>query len=250
MKPATMRATILGSSGGAPSATRETSCVLVREGRHALLLDLGSGVRRILAGTPSLHDIDHVDAVLTHFHFDHVCGLPFLQWLDVDVTLWAPGAWLYDTPSAEILAALRTPPISPNDITSWPLEELREGEQSLSGFTLRAGPQPHHWAPSCGLRVDDELAYVTDTAYEDSSIELARGVRHLLHEAWSTSTAPRHTESHATAADAGRVASGAGVETLTLIHIDPDLDDVAALADDARSQFAVAVVAEDGMELS
>jgi ribonuclease BN (tRNA processing enzyme) len=245
-----MRVTILGSGGGAPSPTRETSCVLVRDGRCALLLDVGSGVRQILAGTPALDGIEHIDVVLTHFHFDHVCGLPYLQWLEIDVTIWAPGAWLYDRPSAEILAALRSPPISPTDVSSWPVEELREGTQSLSGFNLRASPQPHHRAPSTGLRVDDELAYITDTPYENSSVELARGVRHLLHEAWSTSTAPEFADIDATAADAGRVAREAEVERLTLIHLNPLLSDSAALADDARSHFAAVAVAEDGMELT
>jgi ribonuclease BN (tRNA processing enzyme) len=245
-----MRVTILGSGGGAPSATRETSCVLVRDGRYALLLDVGSGVRHILGRTPALDEIEHIDAVLTHFHFDHVCGLPFLQWLEIDVTIWAPGAWLYDRPSAEILAALRSPPISPTDVSGRPLEELREGTQSLSGFDLRAGAQPHHWAPSAGLRVDDELAYITDTPYESSSVELARDVRHLLHEAWSASTAPESADRDATAADAGRVARQADVENLTLVHLNPEIDDLAALADDARSLFADVAVAEDGMELT
>jgi ribonuclease BN (tRNA processing enzyme) len=245
-----MRVTILGSGGGSPSPTRETSCVLERDGRNALLLDVGSGVHRILAGTPLLDEIEHIDAVLTHFHFDHVCGLPYLQWLEIDVTIWAPGAWLYDRPSAEILAALRSPPISPTDVSGRPLEELRQGTQSLSGFELRASAQPHHRAPSAGLRVDDELAYITDTPYESSSVELARGVRHLLHEAWSTSRAPEAAERDATAADAARVARQADVERLTLIHLNPELDDLAALADDARSLFPAVAVAEDGMELT
>jgi ribonuclease BN (tRNA processing enzyme) len=245
-----MRLTILGSGGGAPSPTRETSCVLIREGRQALLLDAGSGVRRTLGGTAVLHEIEHIDVVLSHFHFDHVCGLPFLQWLDVDMTIWAPGAWLYDRPSAEILAALRSPPISPSDVSGRPLEELREGTQSVSGFNVRASAQPHHWAPSVGLRVDDEIAYITDTPYESSSVELARGVPHLLHEAWSISKGPEYADRDATAADAGLVASRAGVEKLTLIHLNPRLADSAALADDARSLFAAVTVAEDGMELT
>lgn len=245
-----MRITILGSGGGAPTPTRETACVLVREGRRALLLDVGSGVRRLLPAASALDGIEHVDVVLSHFHFDHVCGLPFLQWLDLDVTIWGPGSWLYDTPSAEILGALRSPPISPNDISGWPLEELREGEQSISGFALRASAQPHHWAPSAGLRVGDELAYVTDTPYESSSVELARGVRHLLHEAWSTSTASKYADRDATAADAGRVAREADVGKLALIHLDPDFDDLRALEEDGRTLFDAVVVAEDGLELT
>ena len=39
------------------------------------------------------------------------------------------------------------------------------------------------------LRVGDDLAYVTDTPFEPSSIELTHGVRMLFHEAWSSSDA-------------------------------------------------------------
>ena len=45
-----------------------------------------------------------------------------------------------------------------------------------------------------------KLALVTDTAYDPGSIELARNVAHLLHEAWSTSDRPVARED-ATAAE-------------------------------------------------
>jgi ribonuclease BN (tRNA processing enzyme) len=240
-----VRVTLLGTGGGAPSALRETSCVLVRDRDRALLLDVGTGARRLLADADLLDGLAHVDVVLTHFHFDHVCGLPYLQWLDVETTIWAPGAWLYGRASADIVAPLRQPPISPNDVSRLPVNELVEGTQSIGGFEVRAGAQPRHWAPSVGLRVDDELAYVTDTPYESSSADLSRGVRHLLHEAWSSSRAPNSPDKDATAADAARVASEAGVGDLTLVHLDPRLDDLSGLVDDARATFDRVAIGED-----
>jgi ribonuclease BN (tRNA processing enzyme) len=72
----------------------------------------------------------------------------------------------------------------------------------------------------------------------------------LLHEAWSTSTAPKSPDKDATAADAARVAREADVGRLTLIHLNRKIEDVAALLDDARPIFDRVVIGEDKMVLT
>lgn len=246
-----MRAFILGSGGWAPSAARETACVLVREDDRALLLDAGSGMRRLVAEPALLEGASRLDVVLTHFHFDHVCGLPYLPLVDVDATIWAPGAWLYGTSSAGILDPLRRPPISPDDVTGvYSVAELQAGAQEVGGFVVRASAQPRHWAPSAGVRVGDHLALITDTPYEPTSADLAAGVPHLLHEAWSASSAPSYPDKDSTAADAGRVAREAEVGRLTLIHLDPRLPDHSDLVEDAASAFARVTLGTDEAALS
>jgi ribonuclease BN (tRNA processing enzyme) len=241
-----MHVSILGSGGGRPSGTRETACVLVRDGDRALLLDMGSGARRLLMEPSLLDAVAELHVVLSHFHFDHVCGVPFLPSLGVDATIWAPGRWLYDRASMDVLAPLRRPPIAPNDVTNtYPITELRPGGQVIGGFEVRASPQPRHWAPSAGFRIDDHVAYVTDTPYEASSAKLADGVSHLLHEAWSSARAPVYPDRDATAADAARVAREAGVSALTLVHLNPALRDHAALLDEATAQFEHVELGED-----
>ena len=245
-----MRVSILGSGGGAPSAARETSCVLIRDGSRALLLDLGTGARRLLTNPGLLDGAGELHVVLTHFHFDHVCGLPLLPWLRRRATIWAPGSWLYDRDSKDILDPLRRPPVAPDDVTAvYPINELVPGDQMIAGFEVRASPQPRHWAPSVGLRIDDDLAFVTDTPYEASSSDLAEGVTHLLHEAWSSSRAPINPHRDATAADAARVAMDAGARDLTLVHLNPRLDDFTELLDDARANFPEVALGEDEMTL-
>jgi ribonuclease BN (tRNA processing enzyme) len=242
--------TLLGSGGFAPSAARETACALVRDGRRALLLDAGSGVRRLLTDPRHREGIAHVDVVLTHFHLDHVCGLPYLSALGLTATIWAPGAWLYGRDSSAILAPLQTPPIAPTDVTaSVEVRELRSGPQTIGGFAVQASAQPRHWSPSAGLRIDDELALITDTPYEPTSARLADGVRFLLHEAWSTSAAPRYADRDATAADAARVAGEAGVGGLTLVHLDPALPDPSTLVADAAAIFEPVRLGEDELVL-
>jgi ribonuclease BN (tRNA processing enzyme) len=245
-----MRVSILGSGGGAPSAARETSCVLIRDGSRALLLDMGSGARRLLTDPNLLHGAGELHVVLTHFHFDHVCGFPFLPWLRLGATIWAPGRWLYDRDSGDVLDPLRRPPVAPDDVTNtYPIHELRPGRQVIAGFEVRASPQPRHWAPTVGLRIDDDLAFVTDTPYEASSSELAEGVTHLLHEAWSSSRAPIYPDRDATAADAARVAREAGATDLGLVHLNPRIDDLALLLDDARETFERVALGRDGLTL-
>jgi ribonuclease BN (tRNA processing enzyme) len=246
-----VQAFILGSGGWAPSAARETACVLVREEDRGLLLDAGTGMRRLLVEPAYLEDVRRLDVVLTHFHFDHVCGLPYLQLLDVAATIWAPGAWLYGTASAEILEPLRRPPIAPEDLTGvYPVAELQAGAQEVGDFLVRTSAQPRHWAPTAGLRVDDGLALITDTPYEPTSVGLAAGVQHLLHEAWSSSSAPTYPDKDSTAADAGRVAREAGVGHLTLIHLDPRRSEHSDLVADAASAFDRVTLGTDEQVLS
>jgi ribonuclease BN (tRNA processing enzyme) len=246
-----VRLELLGCGGAAPSATRETACLLIRDGGRALLLDLGTGGRRLVGDTTRLDGVSQVDLLLTHFHLDHVCGLTYLPMIGVDVTIWGPGAWLYGSETAAIIAPLMRPPIAATDVSAtYAVKELQAGEQSIGGFGVRAAPQPHHWAPTAGLRIDDAIALITDTPYEPTSADLAAGVEHLLHEAWSSSAEPLYREQDATAADAARVAEEAGVNTLTLIHLNPRLADLSVLIDDARAIFEPVTIGKDEMSFS
>jgi ribonuclease BN (tRNA processing enzyme) len=242
---------LLGCGGAAPSATRETACLLIREAERALLLDIGTGARRLVGDETRLSGVSHLHVLLTHFHLDHVCGLTYLPMIGGDVTIWGPGAWLYGRPTAMIIAPLLQPPIAPTDISrTYAVNELRAGEQAVAGFRVRASPQPRHWAPTAGLRIEDAIALITDTPYEPTSADLAAGVEHLLHEAWSSSAAPMYPEHDATAADAARVAAEAGATALTLIHINPRLLDPSILLEDAQATFEHVDIADDEMRLS
>jgi ribonuclease BN (tRNA processing enzyme) len=246
-----VRVTLLGSGGWMPSDRRETACALVRRDDRALLLDAGSGARRLISDAGLLAGATRLDVVLTHFHLDHVCGLCYLPALPLPATVWAPGRWLYGRASEELLRPLREPPISAFSAARLgDVRELCDGAQEIGGFTLTARAQLRHWAPTAGLRVGDDLALITDTAYDEGGVELAHRVRHLLHEAWSPSAEPRSADGDATGRDAGRIAAAAGAGRLTLIHLDPTLPDHAAVLADARTAFAGARLGEDGMALA
>jgi ribonuclease BN (tRNA processing enzyme) len=71
-----------------------------------------------------------------------------------------------------------------------------------------------------------------------------------LHEAWSSSAAPRSADGDATGRDAARIASAARARRLTLIHLDPQLADHGAVLDDARAIAPAAQLGTDGLELA
>src|SRR5262245_4713436 len=112
-----MEAWLLGSGGWFPTGERETTCVFLRDGGHGLLLDAGTGARRLLTEPGLVEGVTELDVVLTHFHLDHVCGLLYLPGLALarPPRVWAPGEWLYGAPSANLLGGVLRSPISPFD---------------------------------------------------------------------------------------------------------------------------------------
>ena len=64
----------VGTAASAPSAQRGLPAVLVRRGGDRLLFDCGEGTQRQLLRSTGLVELE--DIFLTHFHADHVLGLP------------------------------------------------------------------------------------------------------------------------------------------------------------------------------
>ena len=66
----------LGTGGSVPSARRSTASVLVARGGERLMFDCGEGTQRQLQRSLGLTQVDEI--YLTHFHADHILGLPGL----------------------------------------------------------------------------------------------------------------------------------------------------------------------------
>jgi len=64
----------VGTAGSAPSARRGLPATLVRRGGDRLLFDCGEGTQRQLVRSVGLVELE--DVFITHFHADHVLGLP------------------------------------------------------------------------------------------------------------------------------------------------------------------------------
>jgi len=69
-------------SHAAPFATHlkvggNTSCVEIRVDDHILVCDAGTGIIPFGNEMMGQHDIRKLMIILTHYHWDHICGLPF-----------------------------------------------------------------------------------------------------------------------------------------------------------------------------
>src|ERR1700742_2549055 len=64
----------VGTAGSAPSARRGLPATLLRRGGDRLLFDCGEGTQRQLVRSTGLVELEEI--FLTHFHADHVLGLP------------------------------------------------------------------------------------------------------------------------------------------------------------------------------
>jgi ribonuclease BN (tRNA processing enzyme) len=243
---------LLGSGGWIPTTRRATCSALIRRDGHALLIDAGTGISRLVENNKHLDGVRSTDVVLTHFHLDHIIGLSYLPALPLPEPprVHGPGEQLYGAPTRDILRRLVGPPLFGLDIDALvsDVREVGEGDFEAGPFRMTARVQRHHNDPTLALRLDDVLAYCTDTSYDEGNTGFAKAARVLFHEAWYTEDAPRSEAHHSSAREAAEIARRAGVGRLVLIHLGPDADEE-RLGREARSVFEAATVGSDLLRL-
>jgi ribonuclease Z len=69
-----LSAIFLGTGGSVPSARRSTASVMLVRGGRRMMFDCGEGTQRQLQRSVGLAQVDEI--FLTHFHADHILGLP------------------------------------------------------------------------------------------------------------------------------------------------------------------------------
>lgn len=234
----------LGCGGFIPARGRQTMSFLVLEGGAALVLDAGSGLARLLEPQVAarLPEDGPLDIVLTHYHLDHVVGLSYLPGLACHrpIRIHAPQPPLTDV-GPEVLDILIAPPFFPIRFPDWPqpVEVLPyAGPQlEIGPFRLRARRQQHPGG-SAGLRLGDQLAYVTDTVADPATAEFAEGVDTLLHEVWLTAAEAEQERAgrtgHSDASEVAHLARQAQCRRLIPVHHHPRRTDadLEALAHD------------------
>ena len=251
------RFAFLGTSGAVASAHRDNTSLVVEAGGVAILLDCGgSAVQRLRRLGVDPLTLTHV--VVTHLHVDHAYGLPSVVRQSGLLGRRAPLTVVCRPEHVEALRTLLTlfrlwdrSDLFPIALT--PID-LAPGARALTtgALSLTTTANDHGPMPNFAVRVqaaDRALVYSSDTRPCPAVAALARGADVLIHEAtFAERDRTRHrSDTHASAADAGRVAAEAGVRRLILTHIGADYhDDSTALAREAAGHFGgVIEVAEE-----
>lgn len=212
---------ILGSSNAVPTIGHEnTHLVIVGEERTILVDCVGTPVVRLEQAGVDFNAL--TDIVITHFHPDHVAGVPLLL-----MDMWLMGRTKpiniyglhYTMDKLEALMGFygwdEWPGFFPVGFYRLP---VAEGAPVLEcpEFNISSSPV-HHMIPTIGLRVeckkrDTVLAYSCDTEPCEQTVRLAAGADVLIHEAAGA------TFGHSSAEQAGEIATKAEVGRLYLIH--------------------------------
>ncbi|WP_437896963.1 MBL fold metallo-hydrolase [Sorangium sp. So ce124] len=244
-----------------------TSCVEVRCGSSRIILDAGTGVRKL--GDALLRE-GPVEAtvLLSHLHWDHIQGLPFF------VPAYLPSSRLSIVGSAHGIGSLREVLSTQMAAPSFPVRmdelgaqiavrEARPGEAFDVGEVHVRIAKLNHPGGVLAYRVEHEgrsVVYATDTehyACVDPALRtLADGADVLIYDAQYTPEEYRGDGGrskvgwgHSTYVAGAEIARACGARKLILFHHDPQRTDagVAEIERLSRELFPASVAAREGL---
>jgi len=261
-----------------------TSCVEIRVDDHLLICDAGTGIIPLGNKLMQQDKIREIFVILTHYHWDHVCGLPFFVpafMPDWKIDFFGPG----DGPELieEHISAQMQAPYFPVGTETW-LAETNYLEPQSDGF--QCGPMKisfsnvHHPGITFGYKIevngktivyasDNECKFIeksikrrTDEFTEEeqelieemvheehqSELNLFKDADILIHDAQYTPDdyEKKHGWGHSCYVDAIDTAIDANVKELYMFHHDPNYDDAAM---EAIQKHSNEIIKEKGSSL-
>ena len=242
-----------------------TSCVEIRVDDHILLCDAGTGIIPFGNEIVRQKQTAQLLILLTHYHWDHICGLPFFMPAFIpawDISIFGPGQSVKDI--EEYVSAQMRAPYFPVGTETWlakinylapPADhKIKHGPIAVSYQNV------HHPGTTYGYRIyarDKTILYISDNEclyleksinaqyldmnkeerelYDDmkkeeydAELDLLRGADILIHDAQYTAQdyQAKRGWGHSCYIDTVNLAIDAEVGELYLFHHDPNHDDV------------------------
>ena len=237
-----------------------TSCVELEGAGDVILFDAGTGLRAAGAEL-AVRGPQRIHLFLTHFHWDHIQGLPFFAPLfdaQNHVTIYSSS---YSAPLRPSLETSMASPFFPIGFEAFSarvdFKDLSVNGVEIRGVSIRP-VEVNHPQGACAYHVDcsgPKFLYAPDREHGDARLdavfeEAAKGATVLVISAQYT---PEEYEAHrgwghSTWLESTRVAREAGADSLVLFHHDPSHSDevLRRIEGEARREFADTFLAKEG----
>lgn len=263
-----MRVRFRGVRGSVPWSVPEgiihgcnTPCIEVYDERTGgiLILDAGSGIVGVAPASMS-KEPRPIALALTHYHWDHLLGLPFFAALYMrgwDLTIHTPTLESHDPDWLDTMFKSPFFPVPYQHLPNKPRVQMVEpGKVDILGFDV-ASLELNHPGGALAYRVkgvDGDFVYATDhefgdPRYDEPLAAFAKGASAIVLDAHFTpEELPQHKGwGHSDWRQCAEFASLNGIRRLWLFHHKPGRSDhaLALIRDEAQKVFAATDTASE-----
>jgi len=251
-----------------------TPCLeLIAPDGTQFILDCGTGLRMLgnRGSSPSAGSSAETHIFVTHYHWDHIQGIPFFAPLYAENNEFHfysfRSKFLGRDSLKQVFEAQMAVPYFPVDMSA--MNAKRKFKEVDGGETFRIGENEitagwlNHPQGCLGFRIETpagSVVYATDNEPGDAKLdqslrELAAGADIFINDAQFTPeqlTTARKGWGHSTWLEGVKIAEEVGVKNLVLFHHDPDSTDKAvdSILREARGKFANVWAAAEGMVMT
>ena len=238
----------LGTSNAIPYKHHENTCLAIQHKAETILIDCPASPSPQLARA-GIDPLAVNYLILTHFHPDHVGGVPLFL---MNVWLMGRKEPLHIYGNSDCIDRLKElmnlyrwetwPNLFTIEYFEVPLEN-RAHVITINDLDIMAAPVKHI-IPTLALSFSDsktggKMTYSSDTEPCEGVVSLAKNNNVLIHEANGDMAG------HSSASQAGEIAEAAGVEKLVLVHYPETITEEELLEQACRTFSGAVIIAHD-----